>query len=252
MMVAAVAAATTAALVAPLVRPRARSAGAPERSGATDTAPGPIRVRRRRRGVGATPAVAIAGVAAIAVAVIAVVGIVPAVALGVAACSWPSLRRLLRARADRRRIDAALPDTIEMLILVVHAGMTPHQAIVLLGDRAPTPTRPALREVRRRISRGATLADALAALPELLGPVATSVADTLAMAERYGNPIGQALEQLALDVRERRRRTSEAEARTLPIRMAFPLVCCTLPSFVLVAIVPAVLAALASLDTNGF
>ena len=63
------------------------------------------------------------------------------------------------------------------------------------------------------------------------------------MAERHGTPVAHTLEQLALDVRERRRRQAEAEARTLPIRMSFPLVACTLPSFVLVAIVPAVLAA---------
>jgi hypothetical protein len=34
--------------------------------------------------------------------------------------------------------------------------------------------------------------------------------------------------------------------------MSFPLVVCTLPSFVLIAIIPAVLAALSSLDTTGF
>ena len=72
------------------------------------------------------------------------------------------------------------------------------------------------------------------------------------MAERHGTPIAQTLEQLALDVRERRRRQAEADARKLPIRMSFPLVVCTLPSFVLIAIVPAVLAAMASLGNTGF
>ena len=78
------------------------------------------------------------------------------------------------------------------------------------------------------------------------------IADTLAMAERHGTPIAQTLEQLALDVRERRRRQAEADARKLPIRMSFPLVVCTLPSFVLIAIVPAVLAAMASLALAAF
>ena len=164
----------------------------------------------------------------------------------------PRIRALVTLRSARRAIDAALPDSIEMLVLVIQTGMTPHQAINVLVDRAPPPVRPAFVEVRHRVRRGAPLADALDALPDTLGPSANAVADTLAMAERHGTPIAQTMEQLALDVRERRRRRAEAEARKLPIRMSFPLVACTLPSFVLIAIVPAVLAAMASLGDTGF
>jgi Flp pilus assembly protein TadB len=175
-----------------------------------------------------------------------------AVVLGIGVLGWPRVRRILRQRAERAAIDAALPDAIEMLILIVRAGMTPHQAVTMLTERAPLPVRPAFVEVDRRRARGATLADALRALPDLVGPGANVVADTLAMAERYGTPITEALEQLSVDVRERRVRQAEADARRLPIRMSFPLVVCTLPSFVLIAIVPAVLGALSSLDGNGF
>lgn len=170
----------------------------------------------------------------------------------VAIVSLPRLRLVLARKQDRRRVEAALPDAIEMLVLVIHAGMTPHQAILLLEARAPLLIRPAFADVHHRTSRGTPLADALAALPERLGPGALPVADTLAMAERYGTPIATALAQLSHDVRERRRRATEAAARQLPIRMSFPLVACTLPSFVLLAIVPAVLAALESLDATGF
>ncbi len=121
----------------------------------------------------------------------------------------------------------------------------------MLTERAPASVRPAFVEVERRRTRGATLADALGALPDIIGPGANVVADTLAMAERYGTPIAEALEQLSVDVRERRVRQAEAEARKLPIRMSFPLVMCTLPSFVLIAILPAVLGALSSLDGTG-
>lgn len=181
-----------------------------------------------------------------------VVGLPPATALLVGAGAAPRVRRLLATRASQQAIDAALPDAIEMLVLVIQTGMTPHQGIDVLTHRAPAPVRPAFIEVRHRVDRGAPLADALDALPDTLGPGASAVADTLALAERHGTPIAQALEQLALDVRERRRRQTEADARKLPIRMSFPLVVCTLPSFVLIAIVPAVLAAMASLGDTGF
>ena len=49
------------------------------------------------------------------------------------------------------------------------------------------------------------------------------------------------------DIRTERRRHAERHARTLPVRLAFPLVLCTLPSFVLVAIVPALLGAVSTL-----
>ncbi len=173
-------------------------------------------------------------------------------ALGIGLLGWPHVADFLERRRTQAAVDAALPDAIEMLILVINAGMTPHQAISMLTERAPAPIRPAFAEVDRRRSRGEPLADALQALPETVGSGANVVADTLAMAERYGTPIAGALEQLSVDVRERRVRQAEADARKLPIRMSFPLVVCTLPSFVLIAIVPAVLGALSSLDDTGF
>lgn len=181
-----------------------------------------------------------------------VLGPVMTVAVGIALLAWPRIAHIMRQRRHRAATEAALPDAIEMLVLVVRAGMTPHQAVSMLTERAPLPIRPAFVEVDRRRARGATLADSLRALPEIVGSTANVVADTLAMAERYGTPIGDALEQLSVDVRERRVRHAEAQARKLPIRMSFPLVICTLPSFVLIAIVPAVLGALSSLDATGF
>lgn len=166
----------------------------------------------------------------------------------VVAVSTPRVRRVLEQREHRRRVEREFPDAIEMLVLVVRAGMTPHQAVSILASRAPGAIRPAFDAVRRRTSHGEPLAEALGALREHLGDTASLIVDPLAMAERHGSPLGDALDQLANDVHERRRRVAEADARTLPIRMSFPLVTCTLPSFVLLAIVPAVLAALGSLD----
>ncbi|MEP1123325.1 MAG: type II secretion system F family protein [Ilumatobacter sp.] len=187
-----------------------------------------------------------------AVASAIVLGSAVTMAAGIGLVVWPRVVRISRQRRRRAAIEAALPDAIEMLILVVRAGMTPHQAVSMLTECAPLPIRPAFVEVDRRRARGATLADSLRALPEFVGSAANVVADTLTMSERYGTPIGDALEQLSVDVRERRARHAEEQARKLPIRMSFPLVICTLPSFVLIAIVPAVLGALSSIDTTGF
>ena len=74
------------------------------------------------------------------------------------------------------------------------------------------------------------------------------VADSFAAADRYGQPIAPVLERLALEARQHRRRQADALARQLPVRMSVPLVLCTLPSFVFLAVVPLLLAALSSLQ----
>ncbi len=176
-------------------------------------------------------------------------------ALAVAAPTWwigRRCQRVLSERSSAARIEHALPVAIELLVLVVHAGMTPHQAVSVLEQRAPRAVRMAFGEVRRRVALGEPLADALGALPAALGPAATGVADTLALAERHGTPIAPVLEQLSRDASERRRRNAEADARKLPIKMSVPLVVCTLPSVVCLAVLPAVLAALSTLSTESF
>lgn len=170
-----------------------------------------------------------------------------AVAVGV---MWPKLRRVAEGRQRRARITATVPDAIELLVLMIRAGLTPRQAVEASAFQAPGPVRPGFVEVERRLHRGDGLADALRSLPEVLGPSLNSVADTLAIAERHGTPISDALVQLSQEVRQQRQRSAEADARKLPIRLSFPLVFCTLPSFVLVAIAPAVLAALSSLGDS--
>lgn len=152
-----------------------------------------------------------------------------------------------RARRTRAAALTALPDLIELVIVGVRAGLTPANAIEVAAQHIAAALRPAVGEVVHRLHRGARLADALAALPELLGPAAAAFADTLGAADRYGQPLEPALDRLAVDARTERRRQAERYARTLPVRLSFPLVVCTLPAFVLLAIVPALLGAVSTL-----
>ena len=157
--------------------------------------------------------------------------------------------RLLR-RAERRSrtaARAALPDLIELVIIGVRAGLTPAAAV----EMAATHTRPelaaVLAEVTHHMHRGKRLADALDELPSWLGQHAGYFTDALITADRYGLPLGPVLDQLAADVRADRSRQAQQQARTLPVRLSFPLVVCTLPSFVLLAIAPAVLGAISTI-----
>jgi Type II secretion system (T2SS), protein F len=157
-----------------------------------------------------------------------------------------------RARlASRRRAEEALPDAIELLVLCVHAGRSPTQGVLELAQRAPPAVRPGFAAVGRQLRRGHGLADALAELPRVLGPGARELATTVAIADREGLPLTPMLDRLAADARAARRRLGEAATKQLPVRLAFPLVTCVLPAFVLLALAPAVLGALSSLRGFG-
>jgi tight adherence protein C len=191
-------------------------------------------------------------VVAIAAAVcLVVLGPAAAVVVGTAAATAGPLRQRRQAKRHQRQVDAALPDAVDMLVLVIQAGLTPAQALTAASELVPAPLRPAFAAINHRLQRGQGLADALGALPDRLGPAAAPLADAIAGADRYGLPLAPMLDRLADDARASRRRLSDTYARTLSVRLSFPLVVCTLPAFVLLAIVPALLGALSSLHQPG-
>ncbi len=156
------------------------------------------------------------------------------------------------ARRQRAAIERALPDAMDLLVLSVRAGLTPYQAVCELATSDVRSIGDAFAEVVRRTERGQPFADALRALPERLGIQAGGLADVIATSDRHGLALGPVLDQLTGEVRATRRRLDQADARKLPIRLSFPLVVCTLPSFVLLAIAPAVIAALSSLGGTAW
>jgi len=144
-----------------------------------------------------------------------------------------------------------MPDAVELLVLCVRAGCSPAQAVVELVARAPPALRPAFAAVELQLHRGRSLADALAALSTHAGPAGHDVARVIAAADRDGLPLAPVLDRLVADARAARRRLGDAAARRLPVRLTFPLVTCTLPSFVLLTIAPAVLGALSTLQAHA-
>lgn len=189
---------------------------------------------------------------AVAATVGALILVGPFLTAAVVGAIWLTVRVRpgLAERSHRRCIDRDLPDALDLLVLTVRAGLTPRQAVTTLIDAAPPTIGRACAAVMHRAERGQSFADSLRALPEMLGSAAIDVADAMSSCERYGLPLEPLLDQLTTDARAARRRLADADARKLPVRLSFPLVMCTLPSFVLLAIAPAVIAALSSLGAS--
>lgn len=158
-------------------------------------------------------------------------------------------RRWLGHHRRARAADSTFPDLLDLIVIALYAGATPFGALDEASRWCTPHHRAALEEVRRRRVRGEPAATALDALVEHLGTRALTVVAVLLATERDGLPLAPAIEQLADDARQHRRRTAERATRELPVRLSFPLVLCILPSFVLVTIIPLLIGALSALRT---
>ena len=178
-----------------------------------------------------------------AAAVSPVLGVLAAV--GVAAAAVGS-----RRSARRRAHDAvlrALPEVIDLFGVAIAAGLPVPAAIGAVAGRSPPPIAQPLRDADRRMARGQTTAEALSIVGDQLGsPIAPLVA-ALTTGDRMGSPLRRTLVELGVQARVDRRRRAEEAARRLPVTLLFPLVCCTLPAFGLLTVVPLVVGSLRAL-----
>lgn len=165
---------------------------------------------------------------------------VPAAAPIILFGAWTADIRRRRAVTGRRAASVAesLPEAVDLLALAVGAGLTVPLAVAAVGRRGEGPVAAGLARVAAEAASGRRCADSLEDLPGQLGESVRPLVTVLVAAERYGAPLGASLERLASEVRDDRRRRAEASARRVPVKLLFPLVCCVLPAFALLTVVP--------------
>ncbi|MBK9180243.1 MAG: type II secretion system F family protein [Acidimicrobiales bacterium] len=187
--------------------------------------------------------------AALAAGVLAGLLAGPAVGGGAAGAVlvWPILASRRAARRRRAALVEVLPDTVDLLVLAVGAGLTVSLAVRAVAIRAPGGLGVELRRVAHEVDLGRRLADALDELPARLGEEVRPLTAALVASERYGVPLAAGLERLAGEVRRDRRRRAEESIRKVPVKLLFPLVCCTLPAFALLTVAPLLAGSLRSL-----
>jgi tight adherence protein C len=131
-----------------------------------------------------------------------------------------------------------IPELIDTLLVLIRAGHSPATAMSQVYNWSSEELKPHLLRVNSELSTGVRFAETMKNLRETLGPCVYPICDILVCADRDGLPITSVLDQLSFHAHQERRRLHEIEARELPVRLLFPLVCCILPSFVLLAMVP--------------
>ena len=143
----------------------------------------------------------------------------------------------------RRGHDDAVALTADLLAVALAAGLTPFLALDVVARFGPEPVAGRLGVLLAAAGAGQRLADALDA-EAARDPGTAALLALLAASERSGAPVGAALGRLAASTRAQIGRRAMARARTVPVRLLFPLVFLVLPAFLLLTVAPVVLAAL--------
>jgi tight adherence protein C len=155
------------------------------------------------------------------------------------------LERLLRRPRQARDAEAVaddLPDLVDLLAVAAAAGASVERAVEVASRRHRGPAAAVLRTAIARAWSGERLGDSLAASlaarPPRVADAARPLVAVLIDSDRYGTPLGFALERLSADLRIHRRHRAEARARRVPVRLLLPLVLCVLPAFALLTVAP--------------
>ena len=157
----------------------------------------------------------------------------------------PELVLLRLAARRRRRIDTALPDALDLLVVCVEAGLALDQAIEQVGRDLRRSRTEVAEEFAITAAEMRVLPDRAQALQNLaqrtqLGSLRGIIA-ILNQSIRYGTPLASALRVLTRDLRAARLARFEERAARLPVLLTIPLMTFILPSLVMVIGAPLVL-----------
>lgn len=153
------------------------------------------------------------------------------------------LRRSMRRRT--RRIVAALPDTLDLMIVCLEAGLGLNATIARVGrERASLddPLSHEFAQVTHELTTGRSREDALRGLGERNGvDDLKSLTALIIQSDRLGASMARTLRVHADLLRTKRRQRAEEAARKLPIKILVPLAFFILPALFLVAAGPALM-----------
>lgn len=168
-----------------------------------------------------------------------------AAAAGIAGWIGPSFFLDSRIRRRQEQIQLALPDTLDLLVICVEAGLGLNQAILRVAEeirfisgvmseellqvdleiRAGTPREAAFRNLADRTQ-----------VRDL-----RSFVTMLIQTDRFGTSIAHALRIHADSLRTKRRQRAEEAAAKTPIKLLLPLVTCVFPTLFTVLLGPAII-----------
>jgi tight adherence protein C len=155
---------------------------------------------------------------------------------------------------NRHRLSlmAALPDTTDMLSIVLGAGLSLDQAIARVGEEIRF-VYPELADefywMTLEVQAGQERAVAFQHMAQRTGLIdIRSLAGMIVQAERFGTSLAQALRIYADSIRTKRRLEIEATINKAAVKMIFPIVIFILPALFVVILAPGIISILRDLQ----
>jgi tight adherence protein C len=162
--------------------------------------------------------------------------------------------QVLVSLCNRHRLSlmAALPDTTDMLSIVLGAGLSLDQAIARVGDEIRF-VYPELADefywMTLEVQAGQERSVAFQHMAQRTGLLdIRSLASMIIQAERFGTGLSQALRIYADSMRTKRRLEIEATINKAAVKMIFPIVLFILPALFIVILVPGIISILRDLQ----
>ncbi len=140
------------------------------------------------------------------------------------------------------RIQAALPDAMDMLTVCVEAGLGFDAALAQVARNTSGPLAADLSRTLQEMQIGKSRTEALRALADrtTVGELRVFVS-SLVQAGELGISIAGVLREQAKEMRVRRRQRAEERAQKVPVKILFPLVTCLFPALFVIIIGPGVI-----------
>jgi len=169
-----------------------------------------------------------------------------AAGLAVAVCVVAGRAEPPGVRRARAAVQRDLPSVVQLLAVALAAGASVPSALSEVVRALPGPASDALRLALSRLSVGVPPGRVWAELGR--DPALEPLSRALVRAEASGARVADAVQRLGEELARESRARVEDRARTVGIRAAVPLGVCLLPAFLLLGIVPVVVAAVDSLQ----
>jgi tight adherence protein C len=179
-------------------------------------------------------------------------GVVAALILG-----WLLPQQILHrmVKRYRRKLQDALPDTVDLLGIVLGTGLSLDQAMMRVSEEMRFIYPELASEfatVVMQVKAGQERAKAFQQLVRRTGiEDIKSLSAMIIQSERFGTSLSHALKVYADSLRMRRRLRAEATIAKASIKMLFPIVLFILPALFVITLVPGLLSVMANLR-QGF
>lgn len=159
----------------------------------------------------------------------------------------PDIMVSRRGRARREQILRELPNALDLLAVIVEAGLGLDAALARYANRADGPLAEEIGLLGAELRVGASRADVFRRFAERTPAMETQTfVRAITAADKLGVSLSRTLRTQASDARKRRQLVAEQAANKAPIKMLFPTVLCIFPVLFVVVLAPAVLKLVAS------